>query len=145
MHDSLTDKDAGVSVVRSGISRGHFIAGLIYGVAACKRAELSPAKQATYDSVWKHLVPQMTDPAKWNSELAMQFGKGSNTTDFIKGYITGGEESQKVVSETYSIVVESLAKAGSAQYAFMVRGDQKFFKVAQIFSKYDISGTRGDF
>ena len=92
IHRLPQDGTTSLPVMKGGFCRGHYIAGLIYGVAASPREQPSAAQKTTYDRVVKTLVPEMASPSSWQndsrqmvSELAAEFGEGANTTDYTRG------------------------------------------------------------
>ena len=134
MQRLLQDAGTSLPVMKGGFCRGHYVAGLIYGVAASPRNKLSAAQRRTFDRVVKTFVPEMTDQNAWQGdqrarvmELDADFGKGNNTFDYLRVYAIGGDNSTTAMSSTYQFLVEALAQAQGVSYEFTVQGPYEIF------------------
>ena len=130
----LTCPDTRLPVTSSGFSRGHYIAGLVYGMATAEpSAIVGPDKSAARKRAVGVLLPQLQFGVVAPDEAVIDcFGNGNNTVDFIRGFLTGGDKSKELVRLAFRDLINGLHVAAAAEYSFCVRGAQHSFFIRDI-------------
>ena len=121
-----------LAVMGSGFSRGHYIAGLIYGVIATNPDSLTAPRRAVRSRFESQLLPETAVPGE-AGDLPLRFGRCSNANDFIKGLATSRDARPKVASQAYKTMTEALAAAKDVQHGFLVQGQPERFTIGQMY------------